>query len=100
MLLAPRRGKFGLVLFFSFSTKVITARKTSRRRRPSAKAQVLGNAANPATRAAAANATAAKVAATNTAQPAEKIIVSNLPADVNEAQIKVIGHVVTRKALH
>ncbi|KIM70427.1 hypothetical protein SCLCIDRAFT_149227 [Scleroderma citrinum Foug A] len=73
--------------------EVIIARKTTRRRRPSAKAQVLGNAANPATRAAAANATAAKVAATNTAtQPAEKIIVSNLPADVNETQIKELFH--------
>lgn len=93
MFLAFRRGEFGLFFFFCSFTQVIIARKTTRRRRPSAKAQVLGNAANPATRAAAANATAAKVAATNTAtQPAEKIIVSNLPADVNETQIKVVGH--------
>ncbi|KAL4079428.1 hypothetical protein J3A83DRAFT_4368194 [Scleroderma citrinum] len=68
-------------------------RKTQRLRRPSAKASVLGNAANPVARAAAANAVAAKVATPSAvAQPAEKIIVSNLPADVNEVQIKELFH--------
>ncbi|KIO14097.1 hypothetical protein M404DRAFT_460088 [Pisolithus tinctorius Marx 270] len=69
---------------------VIAARKSQRRRRPSAKAQVLGN---PAARAAAANATVAKAAApASSAQPADKIIVSNLPSDVNEVQIKELFH--------
>ncbi|KAI6043934.1 hypothetical protein EDC04DRAFT_2646247 [Pisolithus marmoratus] len=73
--------------------EVIATHKSQRRRRPSAKAQILGNTANPATRAAAANATAAKVAAPATsAQPADKIIVSNLPGDVNEVQIKELFH--------
>jgi THO complex subunit 4 len=62
-------------------------------RRGSAKTQVLGNPANAVTRAAVQNAAAAKVVASAnpTSQPADKIIVSNLPADVNEVQIKVLG---------
>ena len=54
---------------------------------------MLGNPTNAAARAAAQNAAAAKVvaAATPVSQPADKIIVSNLPADVNEVQIKVLG---------
>ncbi|KAG6337000.1 hypothetical protein ID866_2101 [Astraeus odoratus] len=73
--------------------EVIAARKVGqRRRRLPAKAQVLGSAANPATRAATANAAATKVAAPTTApQPADKIMVSNLPADVNEMQIKKLS---------
>ncbi|KAF8549602.1 hypothetical protein OG21DRAFT_1421030 [Imleria badia] len=77
--------------------EVISARpKNGRRlgRRSSAKAQVLGNPANAAVRAATQNAAAAKVvaAANPTSQPADKIIVSNLPADVNEVQIKELFH--------
>ncbi|KAI6029583.1 hypothetical protein BKA83DRAFT_4220673 [Pisolithus microcarpus] len=73
--------------------EVIAARKTQRRRRPSAKAQLLGNTTSPATRVAAANAAGTKVAAPATsAQPADKIIVSNLPSDVNEVQIKELFH--------
>lgn len=53
---------------------------------------MLGAPANAAVRAAAQNAAAAKVvaAANPTSQPADKIIVSNLPPDVNEVQIKVL----------
>ena len=53
---------------------------------------MLGSPANAAARSAAQNAAAAKVvaAAAPTSQPADKIIVSNLPADVNEVQIKVL----------
>ncbi|KAI5996321.1 hypothetical protein EDD15DRAFT_514277 [Pisolithus albus] len=73
--------------------EVIAARKTQRRRRPSAKAQLLGNTTSPATRAAAAGAAGTKAAAPATsAQPADKIIVSNLPSDVNEVQIKELFH--------
>ncbi|KAF9225907.1 hypothetical protein BS17DRAFT_699596 [Gyrodon lividus] len=77
--------------------QVISSRPKSHRRtgrRSSAKAQVLGNPANAATRAAAQNAAAAKVvaAAAPTSHPADKIIVSNLPADVNEVQIKELFH--------
>ncbi|KAH0826548.1 hypothetical protein J3R83DRAFT_4902 [Lanmaoa asiatica] len=77
--------------------EVIAARPKNQRRvarRGSAKAQVLGNPTNAAVRAAAQNAAAAKVvaAATPASQPADKIIVSNLPADVNEVQIKELFH--------
>lgn len=52
-----------------------------------AKAQLLGTAGtNPATRAATAG--AIKSAGATSAQPADKIIVSNLPTDVNEVQIR------------
>lgn len=62
-------------------------RRTSSRR-GGAKSQVLGASNSPATRARAAPAApAAKVAVTS--QASEKIIVSNLPPDVNEAQIRV-----------
>ncbi|OAX38271.1 hypothetical protein K503DRAFT_691843 [Rhizopogon vinicolor AM-OR11-026] len=58
-------------------------RGTGRRGGPAAKAQLLG--VHPATRAA----TATKGAAiTPAAQPTDKIIVSNLPGDVNEVQIR------------
>ncbi|KAG9313488.1 hypothetical protein JVU11DRAFT_5813 [Chiua virens] len=75
--------------------EVISTRPKARRvgRRTSAKAQILGNPTHVASRAAAQNAAAAKVvaAANPSPQPADKIIVSNLPADVNEVQIKVLG---------
>lgn len=58
-------------------------------RRGSARAEVLGKApASPSARARAAAAAPAPNA-TPVAQSAQKIIVSNLPQDVNEAQIKV-----------
>lgn len=64
-------------------------------RRGGAKGQVLGTANAPATRARAAATAAGKAAPTN------KIIVSNLPPDVNEAQVKVcfcdIGCIRTKK---
>jgi THO complex subunit 4 len=74
--------------------QVIAARPKSHRRtgrRGSAKTQVLGHPANAAARTAAQNSAAAKVvaAAAPPSHPADKIIVSNLPADVNEVQIKV-----------
>ncbi|EPT02076.1 hypothetical protein FOMPIDRAFT_1022944 [Fomitopsis schrenkii] len=59
-------------------------------RRGGAKAAVLGSTTNPATRARAV-ANGAK-AATAAQQPADKIIVSNLPTDVNESQIKELFH--------
>ncbi|KAI9065223.1 hypothetical protein FKP32DRAFT_1568353 [Trametes sanguinea] len=69
--------------------------RRSNPRRNSGKAQVLGtpNTA-PATRARAAPATnGAKVVPAVTAQqPADKIIVSNLPPDVNELQVKELFH--------
>ncbi|KAG1748315.1 uncharacterized protein EDB91DRAFT_1235683 [Suillus paluster] len=62
-----------------------------RRAGASAKAQVLGTTgAHPATRAATTG--AIKAAGTTPAQPADKIIVSNLPTDVNEVQIKDLFH--------
>ncbi|KAF8137412.1 hypothetical protein EV363DRAFT_1428311 [Boletus edulis] len=80
----------------SLDEVIATRPKNQRRtgRRTPAKVQVLGNPANAAVRAAAQNAAAAKVVATanHTAQPADKIIVSNLPADVNEVQIKELFH--------
>ncbi|KAL9710232.1 RNA-binding RNA annealing protein [Leucoagaricus gongylophorus] len=72
--------------------EIITSNRSSKRRvnsrRNTARAQLLGN--GPATRArAAAAAIPAKLAATQAVPTsADKIIVSNLPADVNEAQIK------------
>ncbi|KAN0084289.1 hypothetical protein V8E55_007793 [Tylopilus felleus] len=80
----------------SLDEVIATRPKNQRRlgRRSPAKAQVLGNPANAAVRAAAQNAAAAKVvaAANPTSQPADKIIVSNLPGDVNEVQIKELFH--------
>ncbi|KAH9963003.1 hypothetical protein BC827DRAFT_1196473 [Russula dissimulans] len=56
------------------------------RRGAGARAQVLGTTAtSPATKARIANATKP---ANASPQPVEKIVVSNLPADVNEAQVK------------
>ncbi|KAF4618721.1 hypothetical protein D9613_009917 [Agrocybe pediades] len=72
--------------------EIISKSKTTRRRpaasrRGSARAQVLGKPApNPTQRARAAPAAVDPVKAV--AQGSEKIIVSNLPSDVNEAQIK------------
>ncbi|KAG0702015.1 hypothetical protein DFH29DRAFT_526257 [Suillus ampliporus] len=66
-------------------------RGAGRRAGAAAKAQVLGTTgAHPATRTATTGAT--KAAGTTSAQPADKIIVSNLPADVNDAQIKELFH--------
>ncbi|KAF8649177.1 hypothetical protein AX16_005975 [Volvariella volvacea WC 439] len=89
--------------------EIITANKAVRQKRGStrrhsaggaARAQVLGNpTTSPAQRArvAATNtstkaAAAAVAAQPATQQPADKIIVSNLPVDVNEAQIKELFH--------
>lgn len=60
-------------------------------RRGGAKGQVLGNQpSNPATRAKAAPASnGAKTASAATVQTTEKIIVSGLPVDVTENQVKV-----------
>ncbi|KAK2461257.1 hypothetical protein APHAL10511_006784 [Amanita phalloides] len=70
------------------SSKKIT-RKTTRRRTTSARATVLGNpTVSPTARVRAAAATAP----TTTNNAADKIIVSNLPADVNEVQIKELFH--------
>jgi len=77
---------------------IATRPKNTRRgssRRGSAKAQVLGSpASSPATRARAAPASnGSKTAPAQAAsQPADKIIVSNLPFDVNEAQVKELFH--------
>ncbi|OCH86326.1 hypothetical protein OBBRIDRAFT_838247 [Obba rivulosa] len=66
-------------------------------RRTPAKAAVLGSpTAAPATRARAAAAVnggkAAPAAGATAQQPADKIIVSNLPPDVNELQVKELFH--------
>ncbi|KAJ8473647.1 hypothetical protein ONZ51_g7732 [Trametes cubensis] len=81
------------------ATQIIAQRpkgiRRSNPRRNSGKAQVLGtpNTA-PATRARAVPASngAKTVPATATQQPADKIIVSNLPPDVNELQVKELFH--------
>ncbi|KAJ7104503.1 hypothetical protein B0H15DRAFT_810343 [Mycena belliarum] len=75
---------------------IIATRPKNERRtnsnRGKARAQVLGNTGpSPATRARAKAVIAAKPAAP-TSTPAEKIIVSNLPPDVNEAQVKELFH--------
>jgi hypothetical protein len=63
-----------------------TGRRTSNVRKGAAKAQVLGKPTpSPAQKARA----AAVAGATSATPTAEKIVVSNLPQDVNEAQIKV-----------
>ncbi|KAI0641564.1 hypothetical protein C8Q79DRAFT_1014479, partial [Trametes meyenii] len=65
--------------------------RRSNPRRNSGKAEVLGKpTAAPATRARAVPASngAKTVPATSAQQPADKIIVSNLPPDVNELQVK------------
>ncbi|KAG6839490.1 hypothetical protein C0991_002175 [Blastosporella zonata] len=72
--------------------KIITSKRGPRRgtsRRGSARAQVLGNAGpSPAARARASAPANAAVKVTTQTAPTDKIIVSNLPIDVNEAQIK------------
>lgn len=77
----------------SHSKKIIKAKpRTRRTRRPSAKAQVVGKKQAAAVASPVAKAqrkTAAKQAPPAVAQVAEKIIVSNLPVDVNEAQLRV-----------
>lgn len=87
-------------LFASIPQQIIATRPKGIRRtssrRGGAKGQVLGNRSTaPATRARAAPASngAKVVSAVATApQPADKIMVSNLPPDVNEAQVKVSAH--------
>ncbi|KAI0948134.1 hypothetical protein AcW1_009727 [Taiwanofungus camphoratus] len=62
-------------------------------RRNSAKVQVLGGpTTTPATRARVVNGAKAATANATTQQPADKIIVSNLPPDVNELQVKELFH--------
>ncbi|KAJ7640835.1 hypothetical protein DFH06DRAFT_623380 [Mycena polygramma] len=61
--------------------------------RGKARAQVLGNPGlSPAARARAKAIIPVKAATAPTSTPAEKIIVSNLPQDVNEAQVKELFH--------
>jgi hypothetical protein len=96
--------------FFFHHFQIISSRPKGRGirrgggRRSSARAQVLGTAATPAGRARAA-AVAPTTVATATARPAaatnaiaEKIMVSNLPQDVNEAQIKLFSNLTTESA--
>ncbi|KAJ6595634.1 hypothetical protein DFH09DRAFT_1135176 [Mycena vulgaris] len=76
---------------------IIAARPKTERRtnsnRGKARAQVLGNPGlSPATRARAKATTTVPKPAAPTSTPAEKIIVSNLPPDVNEAQVKELFH--------
>ncbi|KAG8818737.1 hypothetical protein FRC17_010723 [Serendipita sp. 399] len=83
-----------------FAEQIIAEKKSARRGKPqarrsnpkSAKAQLLGKGGLPAVqakrRAAAASAPAPAQPASSQASIAMKIIVSNLPTDVNEAQIK------------
>ncbi|KAI0676314.1 hypothetical protein C8Q78DRAFT_1065186 [Trametes maxima] len=69
--------------------------RRSNPRRNSGKAEVLGKPTTaPATRARAVPASngAKTVPATGAQQPADKIIVSNLPPDVNELQVKELFH--------
>ena len=69
------------------SRTVKQVKRGSTRRGNNARAQVLGTAGtSPAAKVRVAN--AAKPASA-TPQPVEKIVVSNLPPDVNEAQVKV-----------
>lgn len=84
----------------SSKQKIVAANKKARiqkratARRSNARAQVLGNrppTAGQRTRAAAASATAVD-GVKAIAQNSEKIIVSNLPPDVNEENIKVCVH--------
>ena len=74
-----------------FHKKIIKNKPRSRRsRRGSGKAQAIGNKQTAAASAAAKVVKAAsRPAPPAVAQVAEKIIVSNLPVDVNEAQLKV-----------
>jgi len=73
------------------STRPKGIRRTTSRR-GSAKQQVLGSPTAPSTRARAAVNGAKTAATAATQQPADKIIVSNLPPDVNEVQVKELFH--------
>lgn len=82
-----------MLFIFPCSLKIVSASRVAKqakrgaRRGNSARAQVLGIAGtSPAAKARVVN--AAKTASANP-QPVEKIVVSNLPPDVNEAQVKV-----------
>jgi len=77
--------------------EIIASRPKNERRnnshRGKARAQVLGNTGlSPAARARAKAIIPVKAAAPAPAANAEKIIVSNLPQDVNEAQVKELFH--------
>lgn len=84
---------FFLGLTQNFQQIISSKPKAHRRganRRAGPREQVLGKPVpSPATRARAAATVATAAAAKAVPQASEKIIVSNLPADVNEAQIKV-----------
>lgn len=83
-----KNGGVDSLLLQIIATRPKGARRGSSRR-GTAKSHVLGTANSPTTRArAAAPAAAAKTTATPPAT-SEKIIVSNLPPDVNEVQIRV-----------
>ena len=76
--------------------QIISSKPRTRRgagRRTSARAQVLGSTAvSPVQRARAANIAASRTAKAAVPTTSTKIIVSNLPVDVNESQIKVCSH--------
>ena len=73
------------------SSKPRGVRRGSARR--SARAQVLGTTAvSPVQRTRAANIAASRTAKAAVPTTSTKIIVSNLPVDVNESQIKVCSH--------
>lgn len=79
------------------SDKVIASRKQNNKRRtgrrssakPSAKAALVGSSGTATAKAVKKTKIVETKAASNAPPKAEKIIVSNLPPDVNEAQIKV-----------
>ena len=81
------------VVFISLKiSQIISSKPKARRgagRRSSARAQVLGKPAVTPVQRARAAASPATDAAKAVTQGSEKIIVSNLPGDVNEAQVKV-----------
>lgn len=83
------------ILLTHLSQIIATRPRAGRRgtgRRPTGKAQVLGTTNSPATRARVAAVTNGAKPAPTSSQPADKIIISNLPPDVNEVQIKVSNH--------
>ena len=74
-------------------SQIISSNKKGRRYRssgiPTARTRVLGNTAVTSVQRVRVAATSATDAAKVVTQGSEKIIVSNLPGDVNEAQVKV-----------
>ena len=84
-----RRLSLFLCSYFQIVASRPKPRRGSGRRGNTARIQVLGSTGpSPAARARLAN-TAKGTATTASPQPVEKIVVSNLPQDVNEAQVKV-----------